>query len=204
MDDELRPRRGPSQERSQQTVDAVFEAMLQVLERHDTSDPTMQAIADRAGVSVGSMYQYFPSKRALTSALIGFHLRKKMGELRRAIDAAKGLEPEAAAAHLVEAILDDKRRHSKVERALLRSFIRVGDLATLTEYDAQMVGMVRELLEALGSGVRSTDLSLAAFIVSNALRTAVLLSIADAPDRFIDPTFKAELVHLVVSYLRPR
>lgn len=203
MSETLQPRRSPQQERSQHTVDSIFEAMLQVLERQDAGDPTMQAIADRAGVSVGSMYQYFPSKRSLTSALIGFHLRRKMRELERAVEAAKTLTPEAAAEHLVEVILADKRRHSAVERALIRSFIRVGDLAALTEYDEQMVALVRGLLEGLGPKVRETDLSLAAFIVANAVRTPVLLSTVQRPERLADPRFKAELVRLVVAYLQP-
>lgn len=177
--------------------------MLQVLERHDTNDPTMQTIAERAGVSVGSMYQYFPSKSALTSALISFHLRRKMNDLERVITKAKTLEPEAAAEQLVEAIIDDKRRHSTVERALIRNFIRVGSLAVLTEYDEQMVNLVRGLLDSFGAGIRKTDTSLAAFIISNALRTPVLLATANAPERLDDPAFKAELVKLVVSYLRP-
>jgi AcrR family transcriptional regulator len=196
-------RRSPRQDRSRQTVDAVFEAMLQVFERHDTDDPSMQLIAERAGVSVGSVYQYFPTKQSLVNALIGFHLRRKMAALEQAIIAAKGLTPDDAAEALVEAVLQDKRDHSRIELALIRSFTRTGDLPTLTQYDEHMVDLVRGFLESLERGVRQTNLQLAAFIISNALRSAILLSVVQAPEHLTDPAFKRELVYLVRSYLRP-
>lgn len=197
------PRRVPRQARSRELVDAIFEAMLQVIERQDLTDPSVQAVAERAGVSVGSIYQYFPSKDSLVSALIGFHLRRKMQHLEQALRHAEGLADEPAAELLVSAVLDDKLRHSRVERALLRAFTRSGDLDALTQYDEQMIGLVRRFLERLGPRVRQTDPGLAAFVLSNALRSAVLLSAVQAPERLADPAFKAELVRLVLGYLRP-
>jgi hypothetical protein len=101
-------------------------------------------------------------------------------------------------------VLEDKRSHSRVELALIRSFTRTGDLPTLTQYDGQMVDLVRGFLESLGAGVRQTNLQLAAFIISNALRTAILLSVVQAPEQLSNPEFKRELVYLVRSYLRPQ
>jgi AcrR family transcriptional regulator len=59
----------------------MFEAMLDIVSKHDTKDPKVQGIADRAGTSVGSVYQYFPSKGALVSALLRYHLKLRMAEL---------------------------------------------------------------------------------------------------------------------------
>lgn len=204
-DRDFEPRKAPRQARAKETVDAVFEAMLQVLAKQDADDPSVQAIADRAGVSVGSVYQYFPSKTSLVNALIGYHLRKQMAGLEESVAKAQAtaLDAEAAARFLVDAVVDDKRTHSKLERGLIRYFLRAGDFRALTQSDDQMLAIVLRFLEGLGSQVRATDLPMAAFIVSNALRSAVLLSIVQAPERLDDPRFKAELVHLVVGYLRP-
>ncbi len=202
-DRDLAPRKAPQQDRSRDTVDAVFEAMLQMVDRHEVADPSMQAIADRAGVSVGSIYQYFPSKTALVNGLIRFHLRRQMEHLEVSANQAQTLEPRDAARFLVDAIVDDKRKHSKLERGLLRFFLRAGDLSSLTQYDDEMHRIVRGFLSRLGDRIRRTDLDLAAFIIANALRTSVLLSLAQAPERLDDPRFKAELVLLVVRYLEP-
>lgn len=72
----LKPRRQPVQQRSRDTVEAVLEAAAQVFERHGYAAGTTNRIARRAGVSVGSLYQYFPSKDAILVALTEQHLAR--------------------------------------------------------------------------------------------------------------------------------
>ncbi len=70
----LQPRRTPVQRRSTATLDAIVEAAAQVFERHGYAAGTTNRIADRAGVSIGTLYQYFPNKDAILVALIERHL----------------------------------------------------------------------------------------------------------------------------------
>jgi AcrR family transcriptional regulator len=67
-------RREPKQRRSRQTVDDVLEAVRLVVKRHGTQAITTNRIAEAAGVSVGSLYQYFPDKRAIFTALHDRHV----------------------------------------------------------------------------------------------------------------------------------
>jgi AcrR family transcriptional regulator len=62
-------RRAPTQARARHTVDAILEAAAEVFDAHGFEGGTMERIVARAGVSVGSMYQYFPNKSALLVAL---------------------------------------------------------------------------------------------------------------------------------------
>jgi AcrR family transcriptional regulator len=196
------PRRQPQQARSRETVDTIFEAMLDVLSKRNLDDPTVQTIADRAGVSVGSVYQYFPSKGALVSGLLRYHLKLRMDEVDAALAEARGLSGRAAAEKLVEGLVSGARGKSKVELAMIRYFARAGDLAALTEQDERMYASVRSFLEALGGDIRTVNLDIAAFLISNALRTAVLLSLVQRPERLEDPAFTQELTCLIESYLR--
>lgn len=66
----LKPRKAPVQRRSTQTVEAVLEAAAQILETQGFEGYTTNAVAERAGASIGSLYQYFPNRDALTVALI--------------------------------------------------------------------------------------------------------------------------------------
>ena len=75
-------RREPQQQRSRQTVDYVLEAVQLVVKRHGTQAITTNRIAEAAGVSVGSLYQYFPDKRAIFTALHDRHV----DEVRRVIE----------------------------------------------------------------------------------------------------------------------
>ena len=70
----LKPRRKPTQERSRETVEAILEAAAQVFERHGYAAGTTNRIAERAGVSIGSLYQYFPNKDAIVVELMRRHL----------------------------------------------------------------------------------------------------------------------------------
>ena len=67
-------RREPRQQRSRQTVEAVLEAVPRVLKRHGAQAITTNRIAEAAGVSIGSLYQYFPDKRAIFTALYDRHV----------------------------------------------------------------------------------------------------------------------------------
>ncbi len=85
---QLKPRKSPVQRRSAQTVEAVLEAAARILEAHGLNGYTTNAVAERAGVSIGSLYQYFPNRDALTVALI----ERETAQLIADIEAAALLE----------------------------------------------------------------------------------------------------------------
>jgi AcrR family transcriptional regulator len=79
----LDQRKAPKQARSEATVEAIVEAAAQVFELHGYAAGTTNRIAERAGVSIGSLYQYFPNKDAILVALVHRHL----------IESSAALEP---------------------------------------------------------------------------------------------------------------
>lgn len=198
----LRPRKAPSQDRSKATVDAIYAAAMQVLEREGSDDPGMQVIAERAGVSVGSIYQYFPTKAALAQAVIRHHLRKQVDAVKVSLEEAKALEAEAAVRALVHALVGNKRTFLKLERSILKFLLRVGDIDDLTALDDEMNGVVEAFIRSRVTRTQRPEL--AAFVVSNALRSAVLLSVLQKPEQLEDPAFAEELVQLVLGYLAPK
>ena len=79
------PRKWPSQERSRATVDALVEATARILVRESFDKASTNRIAEEAGVSIGSLYQYFPSKEALVAAVIDRHKQELMQVAREAL-----------------------------------------------------------------------------------------------------------------------
>ncbi len=77
----LEPRKLPKQARSGATVEAILEAAAQIFERNGYAAGTTNRIAERAGVSIGSLYQYFPNKDALLVALVYRHLAESTAAL---------------------------------------------------------------------------------------------------------------------------
>ncbi|MFB9125690.1 TetR/AcrR family transcriptional regulator [Paraburkholderia dipogonis] len=84
----LKPRKAPLQRRSAQTVETVLEAAARILETRGLEGYTTNAVAERAGVSIGSLYQYFPNRDALTVALI----ERETAQLVADVEAASLLE----------------------------------------------------------------------------------------------------------------
>ena len=102
---QLTPRKIPSQERSRETVAAIYQAAAQVFSRNGYADTTTDQIAERAGVSIGTLYQYFPSKEAISLGLWEKHLK----EIK---DAA-------------QKIFLDIRKRGSIDRSIAPSVIRV-------------------------------------------------------------------------------
>jgi AcrR family transcriptional regulator len=81
LDHRLEPRKLPSQQRSEATVEAILQAAAQVFERCGYAAGTTNRIAERAGVSIGTLYQYFPNKDAILVALVHRHLAESTAAL---------------------------------------------------------------------------------------------------------------------------
>src|SRR5436190_3384370 len=95
------PRKQPLQKRSHETVDAILAATAQVLVRHGYEGASTNRIAEAAGVSVGSLYQYFPSKEAFVLALFERHCE----EIARIVERALMAEASAAIPDLVRSLV---------------------------------------------------------------------------------------------------
>ncbi|WP_240975574.1 TetR/AcrR family transcriptional regulator [Paraburkholderia aromaticivorans] len=101
-----KPRKHASQGRSRVTVDALIEATARILVRDGFDKASTNRIAGRAGVGVGSLYQYFPGKEALVSAVIERHGQQVMQVFRGALAETAALPMEQA----VRALADEATR----------------------------------------------------------------------------------------------
>ena len=95
-------RREPKQQRSRQTVEAVLEAVQRVLRRHGAESITTNCVAEAAGVSIGSLYQYFPDKQAIFMALHDRHVDGVRHVIERTMTDCTSASLEEFAGELVE------------------------------------------------------------------------------------------------------
>ena len=102
------PRKIPRQARSTETVQAIVEAAARILERDGLGEFTTNAVAERAGVSIGSLYQYFPGKEALIGALIVRETSLLMADWETSLAAPTGRE--ALAGLIASAVTHQLRR----------------------------------------------------------------------------------------------
>jgi len=111
----LEPRKLPAQSRSNATVNAVLEAAARILERHGFEGYTTNAVAERAGVSIGSFYQYFPNKDAVTVALMERESAVLLSDIAE-VRFEEGYE--AGLVHIIRTAVANQMRRPKLARLL--------------------------------------------------------------------------------------
>lgn len=120
------PRKTPVQARSTVTVEAICEAAIQVLLSHGADKLTTTRVAERAGVSVGTLYQYYPNKVSLLAAVFEDHLNKVTVAMETACKEAHG-KPLAEMIHdIVIAFVDIKMKRSDISVALYKVSLDIG------------------------------------------------------------------------------
>jgi AcrR family transcriptional regulator len=114
-DQRTRPRKQPRQARAQHTVEAIIEAAARILEEQGHGGFTTNAVAELAGVSIGTLYQYFPDKDALLGALIARETARLVEEAEAASVIAPGQQALDA---LVRAAVRHQVRRPRLARLL--------------------------------------------------------------------------------------
>jgi AcrR family transcriptional regulator len=113
--DPLKPRKSPTQGRATQTVEAILESAAHILETEGFDGYNTTAIAVRAGVSIGSLYQYFGNKDGIVMALIAV----ANGRLLTAISSAAALsDPNTAMDAMISAAVDHQLRRPRLAQIL--------------------------------------------------------------------------------------
>jgi AcrR family transcriptional regulator len=120
------PRKTPVQRRAAVTVDAISEATIQVLLKHGVNQLTTTRVAERAGVSVGTLYQYYPNKQSLLFAVLAEHLDSVASAVEEACERARGKPLSEMMRTVVEAFVDAKMTRIDVSVALYQFAADVG------------------------------------------------------------------------------
>ncbi len=158
------PRKKPRQSRAQVTVDAILDATAHILVRDGYEGLSTNRVAERAGVSIGSLYQYFPGKESLIGELLDRYSDEIHNMVVTMISELGSAEPALCTRALVTAMIDVKLRSPKLAKVLREQIPRVGRMKRYEEELATIVKLVTVYLDAHGSDVRVPDRELAAFV----------------------------------------
>lgn len=198
-------RRKPSQSRSRNTVDAILEAAAQVFERHGYADATTDRIAARAGVSIGSLYQYFGDKRALLVAVAERHLDEGFATVTAALVAPDGTPPTLAATlpRVVRALVALHERSPNLHRVLFEEAPLPRRFhAALARREAELVRFTASVLAAeRPAGVR--DPALAAYLLVQTVDALAHRVVIHPPPDLARDQVVDEITRMLARYLAP-
>lgn len=194
-------RRTPRQERARDTVQIIFEATAQILQREGKSSLNTNYIAEYAGISVGTLYQYFSNKEAILVAMARQELATDEANVIRVITepAADGETDRLRLAIRVLISAYSKRREAR--RIAFETLISEGlgdELAKAVQKVAQMVGaQSHRLLPDRAAPISNASL----FVITRAISGVLRAASQEQSPLLGTPEFENELVKLVKSYL---
>lgn len=188
-------------------VDALLDATARVLVTEGYDRASTNRIAQVTGVSIGSLYQYFPGKEALVAGVIERHNRDMMAVVRAALAKVADSPIEVAARALVAVMIHAHRVDPDLHRILVEQTPRIGRLDNVEAFEREAKTLVRAYLEAHRDEIAMDDLDLAAFVCVTTVEALTHAAVVRQPDslkgdgaeRLIE-----EVTRLIVGYLRGR
>lgn len=198
---EVSPRKSPRQARSVATVEVILDATIQVLVSQGLQALTTARVAARAGVSVGSIYQYYANKQALLIAVLERHLEMVIRSMEEACAAQRGQTVAVMAESVVLAYVDAKLQRPGVSRALYAMPSTAATDAIIARVTTRGQLALCDLLASC-SDARFLEPSLVAAVWTGALVGPVQMLLTNVIPLERSAAVTQQLTQLSVAYLR--
>jgi AcrR family transcriptional regulator len=194
-------RRVPTQQRAHVTVEAMLDAAIKLLKRGGASSITTNRIAETAGVSIGSVYQYFPNKRAIFIALHERHIAQVDSMIQRCMTDGADATLDEFISLLISGMIELHRADPELSD-LLQAEVphRAAGTPSLSE---RLYGPVRKALASRATELgRSNNLDMQAFFLSNVIETFGHAIVQRRPAGLSLHRAKAETLRAILAYLQ--
>ncbi len=198
----IQPRKVPRQSRAKATVDAIVAAAARILRDDGYERANVNRIAEVAGVSVGSLYQYFPSKDALVAAVMRWHNARMIEEFERDLASLAPLPLSEVVRGVVERTIASHRVDPALHRVIVEEVPKTGLLVRTPEFQDRFTQIVGAYFEFHRERLREMPVALATRILLTAVEAVVSELTCEGPAALDDPRLVAELTQLVLGYIR--
>jgi len=195
------PRKRPEQDRSRATVDAILSAAAHVLVRAGYAAFTTNRVAEKAGVSIGSLYQYFPNKESLLGELMKRHLH----DIESALDVALQNVGDMPLDDLIRLAVElNVRSHlidPELHRVLSEEVPMLSHMDWKKDHSRRIDSRLRSLLQLKQRDISVADLDLTVFIISRTVEAVVHNGVSERPKDFASGALAEELSRMILGLL---
>jgi AcrR family transcriptional regulator len=190
-------RRIPHQARANETVAAILEGAAQVLEAGGLAGFTTNAVAERAGVSIGTLYQYFADKNALLRTLAEREMTAALAAVAKALRGESEATVEGRVRAIVRAIVNAFHGRQRARKAVVQAVLAQG---LSVEMMAPVAAFISEAGNESHRGIARMSRE-QVFVLSRALMGTIRAAVLEEQPFFRSPAFEDELVRLILAYL---
>jgi len=200
-DPAAQPRKIPTQARSKRLVASILEATARILRDEGAEAASTNRVAKVAGVSVGSLYQYFPNKESLILALAQEHSADQIARLGALIgEGSAAAGPEAVVRRYVAASIEVHKQDPQLHLALTTAMVTRGLGRALADHRAART-LVQGYLETHRAELDVPNPHHAAWILVTTVDMLIHTALFEDPALLDDPTMEEEIVRLVLRYV---
>lgn len=200
--DKLARRKQPRQARARVTVDSILQAAREIIEKRGFSDITTTVIAEKAGVSIGSFYEYFPSKEAVLIALYEQASLDAVNRVRDLIDEILDLPIEDAIPRAVELLYAIHADNQLILLNMLSELPALKQTIHPITYDRLAKGTVRTYLEHIGFRLEAEEMERCLFFTNHMVMGSIKSYLSNPPIYMSPEAFIADLSAILISYLK--
>jgi AcrR family transcriptional regulator len=194
-------RRIPRQARASQTAAAILEGAAQILETGGLAAFTTNAVAERAGVSIGTLYQYFADKDAVLLALAKQEMAVALAEIGRTLQAEAHPEPGSRLHAMVRVMVNAFRGRVRARKAVMEAILAQGAGAELM---APVMAFIASEGARVGHAPQPIFATLSTeqlFVLSRGMMGVIRAAVMEEQPFFTRKVFEDEVVRLVMAYL---
>jgi AcrR family transcriptional regulator len=193
------PRKIPKQDRSQATVEAILIATAHILTEFGYDQFNTNRVAERAGVSIGSLYQYFPNKQALLFALAENHAQEMVAMVQQHLIGLEDCSILEVMQHIIKAALVAHAINPSLHRILNEQIPRSAAMRQTAE--AKMEQLLRSFLAQRCHQIQPQNLDLTVFIVGRTIEALTHGAVLDRPELLANRELAQEITTLISMYL---
>lgn len=194
-------RRNPKQARALETVEIIFEATTRILQREGRPALNTNLIAEQAGISIGTLYQYFPNKEAILVAMARRELETSSKAVLKAIADGSSDPQIDVARHAVRALIATFARQRKVRQILIDTLVAQGFGAELDQNVQKVVQVISGQTERFLPGRKEPLPPIILFVITRAVTGVLRAASHEQPSLLGLAEFEDALVLLVRAYL---
>jgi AcrR family transcriptional regulator len=195
------PRKLPQQDRSRVTVEAILTATTRILTEEGYEKANTNRIAELAGISVGSLYQYFPNKESLMVALMEQHSQEMAELLATKIDCLADVPLAIAIPELVKAVIAAHAIDPRLHQVLSEEIPRSQRSPQMQQADDRIRQLLYAYLERWQDVIRPQNIEMTVFILTCTVDSLCHAAVIDYPKFAIDSQFDREVSDLLLAYL---
>ncbi len=195
------PRKLPKQSRSRVTVEAILEATTHILVEEGYDKANTNRIAERAGISIGSLYQYFPNKESPITALMDQHAQEMAELVETKLERLFDSPLEVAIPEIITAVVAAHAINPRLHQVLSEEIPRSERSPQMHKADERITELLRAYLERWRDQIQPQNIDLTVFILNRTVDSLCHAAVIEYPNLVSDNQFEREVSNLLLAYL---